>query len=181
MRIVSGTHRGRIITPPTGLKLRPTTDLAKESLFNILTNMLDFEDLDVLDLFAGTGNISFEFASRECKQIISVEKHPKHIAFIRSTLQKLQFDQIQVVQADVFKFVPQCRPASFDLIFADPPYDLPNLQSLPDLIFSHNILKPDGLCIIEHPGEVDFSTHPSFDQMRQYGSVHFSFFNSETK
>lgn len=176
MRIISGTHRGRIVSPPSGLKLRPTTDLAKESLFNILSNQIDFDDLKVLDLFAGTGNISYEFASRGAVQIVSVEKHPKHVAFIRETIKKMNFEQISIVQADVFKYVVQSKNSAYDLIFADPPYDLPALDSLPNLIFENQVLSNDGVCIIEHPESIDFSQHTNFIELRRYGSVHFSFF-----
>lgn len=175
MRIVSGTLKGRIIQVPSNFKLRPTTDLAKESLFNILNNLVDFEELKVLDLFSGTGSLCYEFASRGCPKITGIEKNFKHVSFINSTLKSLGIETVTIKKDDVFEFVSKCNE-TFDLIFADPPYDLPDLNKIPNAIFENNILKEDGILIIEHPKNINFSSHPKFQQQKSYGAVNFSFF-----
>jgi 16S rRNA (guanine(966)-N(2))-methyltransferase RsmD len=175
MRIVSGTHKGHRISPPTNITARPTTDFAKESIFNVLNNRIDFEEITVLDLFAGTGGISFEFASRGTQSITSVEMNKKHADFIRKITKELQFDAINLIQGDVFKFLSNCR-TKFDLIFADPPYDLPALDSLPNIIFEKELLKENGFFLLEHPSRKDFSNHLHFVEHRHYGNVNFSFF-----
>lgn len=179
MRIISGTHRGRSIMAPATLPVRPTTDLAKESLFNILNNLYDFEGLIVLDLFAGIGSISYEFASRGGGQIYSVEMNPRCADFIRKMAEQLHFENIRVVRNNVFNFL-KIASMQFDIIFADPPYDLKGIEGIPDLIFEHNLVAPDGLLIVEHPREYDFSGHPNFRQHRNYGKVNFSFFKNGT-
>jgi 16S rRNA (guanine966-N2)-methyltransferase len=175
MRIVSGTHKSRIIKPPSNLPVRPTTDIAKEGLFNILTNRIDFDETEVLDLFAGTGNISFEFASRGALQITSVDIEKRCVDFIRRAAGELGFATIRTVRNDVFSFVKICR-VQYDLIFADPPYEMKNIQQLPGLIFEKNILKEKGVFILEHTGNISFSNHPNFSEQRNYGKVNFSFF-----
>ena len=175
MRIVSGTHKGRRITPDKSFKARPTTDFAKENLFNVLNNIVDFENLSVLDLFGGTGGISYEFASRGAEKVICVELNHRHFSFIQKTVNELQFDQILPIKSDVFKFLKACHQ-KFDMIFADPPYDLKKIESIPDLIFEKEILQEDGLLIVEHSSKNDFSKHPFFSEKRTYGSVNFSFF-----
>ncbi len=175
MRIVSGTHKGRNISPPTHLPVRPTTDFAKESLFNILYNYMDFEGMQVLDLFAGTGNISYEFASRGCSKVWAVENNIKCFNFITQCAEKLKFTAIHPVQANVFSFLKMHRDA-YDIIFADPPYELANIQEIPDLIFENNMLKEEGWLILEHSKANDFSSHPKLFQHREYGKVNFSFF-----
>jgi 16S rRNA (guanine966-N2)-methyltransferase len=177
MRIVSGSHKSRRITPPNGLPVRPTTDLAKESLFNILNNRIDFEKISVLDLFAGTGNISYEFASRGALEILAVELHPKCTAFIEKTAEALEFKMMSVVRTNVFTFLPLIK-RQFDLIFADPPFESEDIVKLPDLIFNHNLLAVDGWLVIEHPRNVKFHAHPNFSEDRQYGKVNFSFFRN---
>ncbi|MFZ5941521.1 MAG: RsmD family RNA methyltransferase [Bacteroidota bacterium] len=175
MRIISGTYRGRQIYPPRNFKARPTTDFAKESLFNILNNHFDFEGMDILDLFSGTGSISYEFASRGARSVFAVESSSDHFRFIRQTAGQLGFDQLKVIRGDVFSFIR--RPfQSFDLIFADPPYDLPGISTLPDEIFKTNILLPGGWFILEHGSRMSFTAHPRFYQHRAYGSVNFSIF-----
>ena len=175
MRIISGTYRGKQIRPPAGFKARPTTDFAKEALFNILLNHHDLEETDVLDLFAGTGSITYEFASRGARSVVAVEKDPSHYSFIRDTVRKLGMDCVSVVRGDVFRFLK--RPfQSFDIIFADPPYQNPLLETLPDQVFLTQLLSADGWFILEHPGNFSFSAHPSFREHRNYGGVHFSFF-----
>lgn len=178
MRIISGTHKGRRISPDKKFKARPTTDFAKENLFNVLSNEYYYEDLEVLDLFAGTGGISYEFASRGVKFILSVEKSYNHFNFIKKTVSELGFKQMKVVKSDVFRFVPKCEK-TFDLVFADPPYALENILEIPDLIFSNNLLKEDGVLIVEHSDQTDFSEHPNFENKRSYGSVNFSFFTKK--
>jgi 16S rRNA (guanine(966)-N(2))-methyltransferase RsmD len=178
VRIISGTHKGRRIFPDKKFKARPTTDFAKENLFNVLSNEYYYENLDVLDLFAGTGGISYEFASRGVKSILSVEKSYNHFAFIKKTVAELGFKQMKVVKSDVFRFAGKCDK-QFDIVFADPPYALENILEIPNLVFSNNLLKENGLLIVEHSDQTDFSDHPMFDEKRSYGSVNFSFFRKE--
>lgn len=175
MRIVSGKYKGRRFDPPHNITARPTTDFAKESLFNVLNNMLDFEQLTALDLFSGTGSISLELASRGCPQIYSIEQSERHLAFIRKTMKELGVSEITPLKADVFRYV-ESTDLKFDFIFADPPYALPELKDLPDLIFKKSLLVDDGLFVLEHPKNYDFSQHPHFVQHRHYGNVNFSFF-----
>ena len=177
MRIISGSHRGRRIFPPANLPARPTTDLAKESLFNILWNYVDLENLRILDLFAGTGNISFEFASRGCREIIAVEEHKRSADFIKKTAGLLEFSNLKVIRTDAFHFLKHPSLA-FDIVFADPPYNLKEAALLPNLIFDGNWLSQNGFLIIEHPREMDYSKHLSFVEVRNYGKVHFSFFRN---
>ncbi len=178
MRIVSGSHRGRSFHPPKNIKARPTTDMAKEGLFNVLNNHFYFEELSVLDLFAGTGSISYEFASRGCPSIIAVEKKAQHSAFIRKTATELDFNQLKVVQQDVFRYL-KFPAARFELIFADPPYDLEKIEILPDLIFKNQLLKDEGWFILEHSAKNSFTTHPNYINHRKYGHVNFSFFATQ--
>ena len=179
MRIVGGELKGRAIMPPAGYQARPTTDFAKEGLFNTLTNELDFEDISVLDLFSGTGSISYEFASRGCKDIIAVEMNPANAAFIKKTVSSLKLNRaIQVVHHNVFDFFGICTK-KFDVIFADPPYAIEGLDTIPDKVFSREILKEDGLLILEHPATYSFEGHPAFIKERKYGNVHFSYFRNK--
>ncbi len=178
MRIISGTYRGKQIRPPKNFKARPTTDFAKEGLFNILQNHYDPEELDVLDLFAGTGSISYEFASRGARSVVAVEMEKNYHDFIRLTCKELDFDQVSVIRGDVFRYLK--RPyQSFDIIFADPPYDHPLLDTLPDLVFSTEILAQGGQFILEHPGTFSFTSHNHFYEHRKYGGVNFSFFRRD--
>lgn len=177
MRIVSGSHKSRRITPPMGLLVRPTTDMAKESLFNILNNRIDFEETTVLDLFAGTGNISYEFASRGVKEVLCVELNPKCVTFIQQTAEKLGFNGMSVIKTNVFALLPTLR-RNFSLIFADPPFDSNDAQKLPDIIFQQKLLAPDGWLVIEHPRKMKFAEHPNFSEHREYGKVNFSFFRN---
>lgn len=149
--------------------------MAKESLFNILQNRVDFEDIEVLDLFSGTGSISYEFASRETKQVVAVEKDFRYARFIQDTAKQFGFDRLNVVKSDCFRFISGTR-SKYDLIFADPPYELETLKTIPDLIFQHELLKENGIFILEHPAAYSFSGHPHFKEMRNYSRVHFSFF-----
>ena len=175
MRIISGKYKGRTINPPKNLRARPTTDFAKENLFNVLTNMIDYEECDVLDLFAGTGSISYEFASRGARSVTSVEINPVHFNFIRSTARELGFDNIFVVKANVFLYLKSVTK-QFDLIFSDAPYDLEGSEKVVDAVFEKDLLREDGIFIFEHSAKQDFSSHPNFYQLRSYGSVQFSFF-----
>jgi len=175
MRIISGTLRGKTIVPPSGFSARPTTDFAKESLFNILENRLDFFELNALDLFSGTGNISYELASRGCVSIDAVEMNTQHVTFIKKTVQNLKLRQIHAMRMNVFDFLDICT-AQYDLIFADPPYDLQGIETLPQRISDKKMLKPDGYFILEHAANYDFSSYPNFVEHRKYGAVNFSFF-----
>lgn len=175
MRIISGKFKGRAINPPKNLRARPTTDFAKENLFNILTNLVEFDQCDILDLFAGTGSISYEFASRGAKSITSVEINAVHHNFIRTTAKALGADNIFVVKANVFLYLRSCTK-SFDIIFSDAPYDLEGLEQVVSLVLDGDILKQDGIFIFEHSDKYNFSEHPYFWQSRSYGSVQFSMF-----
>ena len=175
MRIIRGIWKSRRINPPSNLPVRPTTDIAKEALFNVLENTLDFETLHVLDLFAGTGSISFEFASRGVQQVTAIEQNFRCVEFIRKTTHDLNMQQLTCIRSDVFRFVKSARQ-QYHLIFADPPYDLPQLQTIPDMIFQHNLLHPNGIFILEHPKTYDFTAHKYFARQREYGKVNFSFF-----
>lgn len=183
MRITGGALKGRSITPPANLKARPTTDFAKEGLFNVLENMVDLPACRVLDLFSGTGGISFEFASRGCGEIYSVEMNPLHASFITRNAKALGINGIRVVRHNVFEFIGICR-IGFDIIFADPPYALEGLDTIPDRILGHTtdgegspMLNPGGILVLEHPGTYSFKEHSSFLKEKRYGAVHFSFFS----
>jgi len=175
MRIISGKYRGRHIVPPKNIKARPTTDFAKEALFNLLANRIDFEGLDVLDLFAGTGGISLEFVSRGANHVTSVEIANVQQNFIIRTSKELQITNLDVIRGDVFRFIKNTA-LKFDFIYADPPYALPQLTTIPDLIFDYGLLKENGMFVLEHSASDDFSAHPYFTEHRNYGSVNFSFF-----
>lgn len=176
MRIISGSHKGRQIFPDKSFSARPTTDFAKENIFNVLTNYIEIEGIHTLDLFSGTGSISYEFASRGASEIISVEQNYKHYAFIKRMTEELKFDKIIVYKADVFLACKKLQGRKFDVIFADPPYNLDKILEIPTVIFDNNLLAEDGIAIIEHPANINFSKHPRFTEHRQYGSVNFSLF-----
>ena len=161
--------------PPAGYAARPTTDFAKEGLFNTLVNEIDFEEMAMLDLFSGTGSISYEAASRGCRDIVSVEMNPANARFIKQTAASLGIKGMQVVHHNVFDFLNICTK-KFDFVFADPPYALPQLSELPDRVFGSKLLKPEGLFVLEHGRNNDFKEHPFFLEQRTYGSVNFSFF-----
>lgn len=175
MRIISGTFKGRRLTPPKNITARPTTDFAKESLFNLLQNRIDFEGTDMLDLFAGTGGIGIEFVSRGAREVTSVELAHTQQNFIIQTCKLLGISNLQLIRGDVFKYIASCR-TKYDFIYADPPYALETLATLPDLIFEHELLKEDGLFVLEHSKADDFSAHPHFLEHRKYGNVNFTFF-----
>ena len=176
MRVISGIYKRRRFDVPHSFKARPTTDFAKENLFNVLSNYIDFEEgVRALDLFAGTGSISIELVSRGCDQVISIEKDRDHYAFICKIMQELKTDKCLPIRGDVFKYLKSGRE-QFDFIFADPPYALPQIDTIPSLILENNLLKPDGVLVFEHGKQNDFSTLPQFVEHRAYGSVNFSIF-----
>jgi 16S rRNA (guanine966-N2)-methyltransferase len=175
LRIISGTYRSKRIAVPASFRARPTTDTAKEGLFNILANYFDFEELTVLDLFAGTGSISLEFASRGARSVELVEIEKSYTDFIQKTLNRLGVEQVRVIRSDAPGFIRNTA-GTYDIIFADPPYTMNGIDRLPAEIFEHELLSDDGWFILEHSREHDFSGHPSFFDRRRYGSVYFSFF-----
>ena len=175
MRIITGKYKGRHFEIPRSFKARPTTDFAKENIFNVLNGYIDLEGAAALDLFAGTGSISLELLSRGCRQVVSVEADRDHYAFIRKCIATLGTDKAVPIRGDVFKFVKSCHQ-QFNLIFADPPYSLERLPEIPSLIFDHQLLAEGGIFVFEHGKEQNFSTHPQFMERRTYGSVNFSLF-----
>ncbi len=178
MRIVSGSLKGRRFSPPKSFKARPTTDFAKENLFNILNNTIDFGSVKVLDLFGGTGSISFEFASRGADDVTCVEFNYNHFKFIKKIAEELELtSEVRVIKGDAFKYVEKTHE-KYDIVFADPPYDLEEAQKLPDLVLKNEILEKDGLLIFEHSGSVSFNDHPNFVENRENGKVIFTFFKA---
>ena len=176
MRIITGKYKGRHFDIPRSFKARPTTDFAKENIFNVLIQYVDFDEATALDLFSGTGSITLELLSRGCQQVVSVELDRDHHRFICDCLAKLDgHNACLPLRGDVFRLVKSCKQ-QFDFIFADPPYALKELSTLPDLIFDKQLLKPDGLFVLEHGKDNDFAQHPHFVEHRQYGSVNFSLF-----
>jgi len=181
MRIITGKYKGRHFDIPRSFKARPTTDFAKENIFNVLTQYVDFDEATALDLFSGTGSISLELLSRGCQQVISVEMDRDHHRFIQECIKKLTANTYQPtaniipLRGDVFRFIKSCHQ-QFDFIFADPPYALKELPTIPDLIFEKALLKEGGIFVFEHGKDHDFSAHPHFVEHRSYGSVNFSLF-----
>ncbi|MCM1517407.1 MAG: RsmD family RNA methyltransferase [Pseudoflavonifractor sp.] len=176
MRIIRGKYGRRRFDVPGNITARPTTDFARENIFNVLENMIDLDGLDGLDLFAGTGAISFEMLSRGCRAVTAVEKATTQYNFIRRVAQTLNCDSLTVVKGDVFRYVTSCK-AKYDVIFADPPYDLPEFGEIPGMILGSEMLKSDTIIIIEHSKKYDFSSLPHFKERRTYGSVNFSIFD----
>ncbi len=175
MRIIRGKYGRRRFNVPTNISARPTTDFARENIFNVLENIVDFEGKTALDLFAGTGAITFEFLSRECEWVTCVEKAATQYRFIKQVAQQLDIKNISVIKGDVFKFIDMCDK-QFDIIFADPPYDLPDFAKVPEKILGSRMLKPGTIVIVEHSKAYDFSSLPHFTEHRVYGSVNFSLF-----
>lgn len=175
MRIISGKYGRRRFDVPTNITARPTTDMARENIFNVLGNLIDLEGMTALDLFAGTGAMSFEFLSRGCTTVTSVEKASTQFNFIKKVSGQLGCDNHIIVKGDVFRFIGTCKQ-KFDVIFADPPYALPQLPELPRMILESYMLKPGTLFIIEHSRDNDFSQMPHFLQHRVYGKVNFTIF-----
>ena len=182
MRIITGKYKGRHFDVPRTFKARPTTDFAKENIFNVLVQYIDFDGATALDLFSGTGSISLELLSRGCSQVVSVEMDRDHHRFIQDCVKKLTANtgsvpQVIPIRGEVFRFLKSCKQ-QYDLIFADPPYALKELATLPDIIFEKQLLKEEGIFVLEHGKDYDFSQHPHFVEHRQYGSVNFSIFRS---
>ncbi len=177
MRIIGGKFKGRKFFPPAkNWPTRPTTDYAKEGLFNILTNRIDFESVKVLDLFGGTGNHSYEFISRGCCDVTYVDKFPACVDFVKKTAEILAIQHcITIIRADVFQFIKSCS-TQFDYIFAGPPYQLSTIPQIPDLIFEKKLLAPEGIFVLEHNPFQSFVHHPHFKEERNYGKTIFSFF-----
>jgi len=178
MRIIGGKFRSRRIYAPANLPIRPTTDFAKEGLFNILNNHIDFTVVKVLDLYAGTGSITYEFISRGCIEATAVETNQKCNDFMHKTKQLLQLDNFYIVKSDVYAYLKHCHK-TFDLIFADPPYEMDGINELPAAILEKNLLKAGGLLILEHSARNDFKEHPLFSEQRNYGKVNFTFFREK--
>lgn len=179
MRIISGIYGRRRFDVPSSFSARPTTDFAKENLFNVLGNLTDLEGADALDLFAGTGSISFELLSRGCRSVTAVEKNNAHASFIAKVARELKTDALRLIRGDVFRYLQSAPPLSFDFIFADPPYALKELSEIPSLILERDLLREGGIFVMEHPKTNDFSTLPFFNQKRVYGAVNFSIFIKE--
>lgn len=175
MRIICGKYGKRRFSIPKDFRARPTTDFAKENIFNVLENFVNWETVDALDLFSGTGSIGFELLSRGCKRVVAVEKNATHYAFIKKVSTQLNDANYFPVRGDVFTYIKNVSE-QFDLIFADPPYDLSEIEQIPELIFQSALLKNDGLFILEHSDNYAFSDHPFFLQHRVYGSVNFTVF-----
>ncbi len=175
MRIITGQYKGRHFDIPRTFKARPTTDFAKENIFNVLQGYVDFDGAEALDLFAGTGSISLELVSRGCSKVISVEADRDHANFIRDCFKKLGEERDILIRGDVFRFLKSCKQ-KFDFIFADPPYALKELPQIPDIIMGNDMLKEEGIFVFEHGKNYDFSSHPRFLEHRSYGSVNFSLF-----
>ncbi|MEY4876515.1 MAG: hypothetical protein RL708_1664 [Bacteroidota bacterium] len=179
MRIVGGEFKGRVFSPPKIMPARPTTDIAKEGLFNILINEFDFEEIHFLDLFGGTGSISYETASRGCSYMHTVEIDAKLVQFIKGNFELLKLPPTCIVfKMDIFKYL-QSATEKFDLIFAGPPYPLPTLSTIPDKLFEANVLNQDGWFVMEHNPNHNFENHPNFFKKRNYGSTIFSIFKNK--
>ena len=212
MRIITGIYKGRRFDIPRTFKARPTTDFAKENIFNVLNSYIDLEGVRALDLFAGTGSISLELLSRGCSQVVSVEADRDHARFIGECVRKLGVTNHQLIRGDVFRYLKSAQKSStlthgsaalpaaqqpytaegpytpqsghargsaaFSFIFADPPYALPNLPDIPDLVLQSGILAPGGVFVFEHGKQNDFSSHPCFREHRAYGSVNFTIFTT---
>ena len=175
MRIIGGIYKSRRFDVPKSFKARPTTDFAKENIFNVIANLIDLEGASALDLFAGTGSISFELLSRGCKEVVCVEKDFAHYTFIKKVKDELKTPQLKTVRTDALKYISTLE-RTFDFIFADPPFALKELPLIPELILSRNLLNQNGIFIMEHPKEHDFSLLAGFLQRRVYGAVNFSIF-----
>lgn len=175
MRIIRGKYGRRRFDVPKNITARPTTDFARENIFNVLENNFEIEDKSVLDLFAGTGAISLEFLSRGAAPVVAVEMAAVQYNFIKSVKTKLADENLTVLKGDVFKFIASCKQ-QFDFIFADPPYDHPRFAEIPELILNSEAVKEGTVVIVEHNRNHDFSTLPGFHQHRVYGSVNFSIF-----
>ena len=177
MRIITGKYKGRHFDIPRTFKARPTTDFAKENIFNVLVQYIDFEGAQALDLFSGTGSISLELLSRGCSQVVSVELDRDHHRFIQECVKKLGATNMIPIRGDVFRYLKSCKQ-QYDFIFADPPYALKELPQIPDLIFEKQLLKADGIFVFEHGKDYDFPQQRHFVEHRSYGSVNCSLFKA---
>ena len=177
MRIISGAFKGKIITAPKQLPVRPTTDFAKTGIFNILANYFDFESIAVLDLFCGTGNISFEFGSRGTADLTAVDENIHCVKFVSETFRKLDFKKAKIIRADVFRFLEKCE-SKFDIIFADPPYELKTTDAIPDLVMKKKLLNESGWLILEHQSKRNLESSVQPDEIRKYGNCAFSIFKN---
>ena len=175
MRIIRGKYGRRRFAVPTNITARPTTDFARENIFNVLENTIDFEGKSAIDLFAGTGAISFEFLSRGCRDVTAVEKAPTQQRFMLKVAAELGADNFTLVKGDVLRFIATC-PRRFDIIFADPPYDMPGFEEIPGLVLGSALVGEGTTFIMEHSKKYDFSSLPGFSDHRAYGSVNFSIF-----
>ena len=176
MRIIGGEHGGRKFNPPSRMPYtRPTTDIAKEGLFNVLQHNLDFEELKTLDLFGGTGNISYELASRGVKDLTIVEKDSNMYEYIKKTASSLRIENLKAIKMDVFKYIDTCKD-QFDFIFAGPPYALTNIDDIPRVIFEKQLLKKQGWFVLEHTPRNDYKSFPYFKNEKNYGTTVFSIF-----
>lgn len=175
MRIIRGKYGRRRFDVPGNISARPTTDFARENIFNVLENMIDFEGKHALDLFAGTGAITFEFLSRGCASVTAVEKASVQYSFIRKVAQQLAVDNLRLVRGDALRFMETCA-AKFDIVFADPPYDMPGFENVPGAILGSQMLREGTIVVVEHSRKHDFSHMPGFSEHRAYGSVNFSIF-----
>ena len=178
MRIISGKYGRRRFQVPSNITARPTTDMARENIFNVINNLVDFEGATALDLFAGTGAISFELLSRGCAAVTAVEKAATQARFILKVKELLGDDGLTLVRGDVFRFIDSCRQ-KYDIIFADPPYDLPRFAEIPELVLNSEMMGPDTLFIMEHPSSFHFTHLPQFLQHRVYGKVNFTLFRNK--
>ena len=180
MRIIRGKFGRRSFDVPANITARPTTDFARENIFNVLENIVDFEGKDALDLFAGTGAVSFEFLSRECRSVTAVERAPTQQRFIQKVADELGTDNFTLVRGDALRFIANC-PRRFDIVFADPPYDMKGFGEIPSKILSSRLVGPGSIVIVEHSRSYDFSALPGFSEHRVYGSVNFSIFRIESE
>ncbi len=183
MRIIGGKYKRRRFDVPRSFNARPTTDFAKENLFNVLSHLIDWEGIVALDLFAGTGSISIELLSRGCERVVAVEQRREHANFIRSVASELGEEAtLRVLQTDVFHYLgPGEEAPEFDFVFADPPYKIDRIAQLPDLIIASGRLRAGAVVVLEHPSSYSFAEHPYFSQHREYGSVNFSIFELPTQ
>ena len=180
MRIIRGKFGRRRFDVPANITARPTTDFARENIFNVLENIVDFEGKDALDLFAGTGAVSFEFLSRECRSVTAVERAPTQQRFIQKVADELGTDNFTLVRGDALRFIASC-PRRFDIVFADPPYDMKGFGEIPSKILSSRLVGPGSIVIVEHSRSYGFSALPGFSEHRVYGSVNFSIFRIESE
>lgn len=175
MRIISGTYKGKVLHPPKNLPTRPTTDFAKTGLFNILNNLIDYEATKVLDICAGTGNITFEFASRGAQHVTSVDSHAACVKYISDTAKELKFSNIKTWKIDLFRFIEKTEE-KFDLIFVDPPYEASWIEQISEKIFEKNLLNEGGILIVEHGSKTKLNHQAHYSDTRNYGNVNFSIF-----